>query len=343
MSAPQRPSGYEQDVTRDIAPRPTLHTAAPGASVGNTRMHELAMLMPALSARLFAKCEFENPTGSHKDRVFNHIIDVLEARGEIHAGMTLIDCSTGNGGAALAAAGRARGYQVVVVMPAGMTTERKAQIRSLGGEIVETAPDGFLDDSEEWAKDYAREHRNAYYLDQSSNRLNREAWRRCGEEIVTFFDQHDLQVDAFVCSIGTGGTFSGIAEVLKARYPALRTVAIEVDRSAPLFAKRTGIPFVHRSHNLMGLGPGKIAKNLREDLVDEVRTVSGDDGWQMMKRLGAVEGLQVGPTAGSNVLTAIDVAADLGPDQIVATVLFDSAWKYHSIWDGRYAIYGDGR
>jgi cysteine synthase A len=222
-----------------------------------------------------------------------------------------------------------------------MTRERIAQITALGARIVETSPDGFLDESEAFARRYVRDHPDAYFLDQSSNALNRAAWRQCGEEIVSFFDAHAQLVDVFVCSVGTGGTFSGIAEVLKARYPALHTVAVEVDRSAPLFAKRSHQPFVHRPHNLMGLGPGKIAANLREDLVDEVRTVSGEDGWRTMKELVELEELPAGPTAGCNVFTALDIARKLPPEKTIATVLFDSAWKYASIWDGRYDRYAE--
>ena len=324
---------------------PRLHDARlaePGLyQVGGTELRRLERLVPDGHADVYVKCEFRNPTGSHKDRVFLHMIDVLEAEGRIRPGMTLIDCSTGNGGAALAAAGRARGYQVVVVMPEGMTTERLDQITALGATIVQTPPDGFLDASEAYARRFTEEHAGSYYLDQSANVLNRSAWRACGAEIVEYFDARQITVDAFVCSIGTGGTFSGIAEVLKERFPQLRTVAIEVDRSAPLYAKRHGVPFVHQTHNLMGLGPGKIALNLREDLVDEVRTVSGVEGWQTMRRLGEVEGLPAGPTAGGNVTAALDVARALGPGRTVVTVLFDSAWKYRSIWDGHYAGYPD--
>jgi cysteine synthase len=308
---------------------------------GHTDLRRLTGLPDTGGARIFAKCEFQNPTGSHKDRVFEYMIEVLESRGQIEPGMTLIDCSTGNGGAALSAVGRARGYHVIVVMPAGMTSERKAQITAFGGQIMETSPEGFLDESEAWARNYVREHPGAYFLDQSSNELNRRAWRQCGQEIVSFFDEIDAKVDVFVCSIGTGGTFSGITEILKDRYPALRTVAVEVDRSASLLAKRSGVPFVHRPHNLMGLGPGKIAPNVREDLIDEVRTVSGDNGWDTMKQLVDIEGLSAGPTSGSNVFIALDVARELPPDATIVTVLFDSAWKYYSIWDGRYGTYAD--
>jgi cysteine synthase len=308
-----------------------------GPVIGGTELCELKAVARDGTARILAKCEYRNPTGSHKDRIFHFMIDELERRGEISPGWTLVECSTGNGGAALAHAGLRRGYRVLIVMPAGMTTERTTQIRAFGAEVVETPPDGFLLASEDFARAYVAEHPRSYFLDQSTNPLNRCAWRACGQEIIDALAGDP--VDCFVCSIGTGGTFSGIAAALKAAYPALCTVAVEADRSAPLRAKRRGEPFRHRPHNLIGLGPGRIPPNVREDLVDDVRVVSGADSWAMMKRLIGEERLFVGPTAGANVHVARQVAAELGPGRTVLTVLFDSAWKYFSVWDGVYPAY----
>jgi cysteine synthase A len=313
----------------------TRGAGAPAA--GGTELRRLRHVVPAGAARVYAKCEFRNPTGSHKDRIFNYMIDALEQRGEIAPGWTLVECSTGNGGAALAQVGLARGYRVVVLMPAGMTIERKTQIRAFGGEIIETDAGGFLLQAEEEAREYVRRHPRSYFLDQSTNPLNWQAWRRAGEEIVADFRLLGRPVDWFVCSIGTGGTFSGIADALKAEFPEMVTVAVEVDASAPLRAKRDHVAFQHRPHNLMGLGPGKIAPNVREELIDEVRTVTGAQAWTMMKRLIAQEKLFTGPTAGANAHVAAEIAAELPPDRSIVTVLFDSAWKYISVWDGDYS------
>ncbi|WP_433927035.1 cysteine synthase family protein [Sorangium cellulosum] len=305
-----------------------------------TELYPLRRVCDAGDAAVFAKCEFKNPTGSHKDRIFAYIIHELERQALIEPGMTLVECSTGNGGAALAYAGRERGYKVVVFMPAGMTIERKTQMRSFGAEIIETHSESFLTYAEEQAREYVRKHPGSYFIDQSTSPLNRQAWRRCGAEIVSAFRARDTVVDLFICAIGTGGTFSGIAEELKASFPAMRTVAIEVDRSAPLHARRHGAPFQQRSHNLMGLGPGKLTSVLREDLVDDVEVVSGEEGWTMMKSLIDQEGLFVGPTAGGNVAIALRHARRLGPGKNIVTVLFDSAWKYFSVWDGNYGCVG---
>jgi cysteine synthase A len=326
-----RPERYP---TASAATSPGVHTPAPDDPAGRTELCLLRHVVPAGAASVYAKCEFRNPTGSHKDRIFSYMIDVLERRGTIAPGWTLVECSTGNGGAALARAGLARGYRVVVLMPAGMTIERKTQIRAFGAEIIETDPDGFLLRAEHEAREYVRRHPRSYFLDQSTNPLNRQAWRVAGEEIVTDFRRLGRPADAFVCSLGTGGTFSGIAQALRAEFPGMATIAVEVEASAPLRAKRDRVPFEHRPHNLMGLGPGKIPPNVREDLIDEVRTVTGEQAWSMMKRLIAEEKLFTGPTAGANAAIAAEVAARLPAGRSVVTVLFDSAWKYVSVWDG---------
>jgi cysteine synthase A len=257
--------------------------------------------------------------------------------------MTLIECSTGNGGAALSRVGAVRGYRVIIIIPAGMTEERKKQIESLGGQILETSPDGFLLESEEKARNYVKANSGSYFLDQSTNELNWKSWCGCGTEIAESLRVLGLMPDHFICSVGTGGTFTGIADVLKSTYPGLITTAVEVDRSPALYAKRHNLPFEHHAHNMMGLGAGKVPSNLREELVDEVALISGDEGWAMMKRLIAEEGLNVGPTAGGNIVAAQRLASTLPPGSVVVTVLFDSSWKYFSIWDGRYDRYPEDR
>lgn len=305
--------------------------------VGNTPLIAITALAAA-GARVLAKCEFLNPTGSHKDRVYALMLPQLEAAGRIHAGMRLVDSSTGNGGAALARSASLLGYRATIVMPEGMTEERLSQIRAWGAEIVETPSARFLSGADERARQIADADPAAYYLNQSASPLNRLALRAAGREIVEQCGR-DVAVDSFVCSLGTGGTFSGIAMELVRAYPGMRKVAIEVDRSAPLYAKRRGAPFAHCTHNLMGLGPGLIADNVLEDLVDEVITISGDRAWQMKERILREEGLAVGPTAAANLAIALEEARRLGPGGTVVTVFFDAGWKYGSIPHGRYELY----
>jgi len=255
--------------------------------------------------------------------------------------MTLVDASTGNGGGALARAARLKGYRAVIAMPAGMTQERKDMIHSWEGQIIETPPDEFLHGAEIAARRYVAEHSGAYYFNQATTPLNREAMQAIGREIVADCRRLDLKPDVFVCSIGTGGTYTGVATELEIAYPGILKVGIEVDKSAPLQAKRNGVSFEHQPHNLMGLGPGKIGGNLDEGLVDEVVTVTGADAWKMMKRLVNEEDLETGPTSGANVLVALNYARLLEASGVVITVLFDAAWKYRSVWDGHYELYAD--
>lgn len=306
--------------------------------VGNTKMVKIANLLKNSSSNIYAKCEYLNPSGSHKDRTFNYIIEQLEKRGEISPGMTLVDCSTGNGGGALARCGKLKGYKIIVFMPEGMTEERISQIKSFDAEIIETPREKFLNGSVEAAGEYARTHENCYFLDQASNPLNREAWDNCGKEIVKSFDFLGQKVDYFICAIGTGGTFSGIAKQLKIYYPDIITVGIEVDKSAPLFSKRHNKEFKHKHHNMMGLGAGVLSSNTDENLVDIIETVSGEDSWTMMKKVIQDENLKIGPTSGANILMSLKYAKEYGSKNIV-TVLFDSAWKYYSRWDGVYPEY----
>lgn len=311
------------------------------ADIGSTPLVELKTLS-VNGNKVFSKCEFLNPSGSHKDRTYLNIVSRLEEVGVIWPGMTLIDCSTGNGGAALAWIGRLKGYKVKIFMPEGMTEERKVQIRSYGAEIVETPREGFLSEAVLRAKRYqaANSARESYFLDQSSNLLNRQSWKVCGEEIVRDLKVHGVVPDFFVCSIGTGGTFSGIAEVLKREYSEIRTVGVEVSNSAPLFAERHHLAFEHRPHNLMGLGAGVLSANTISELVDEVRVIEGSDAWARMKLFIDEEKIPIGPTCGANLLVCDEFSRAFHKKNIV-TLFFDSSWKYASRWDGVYPEYSE--
>jgi cysteine synthase A len=310
-------------------------------SVGNTPFVQIERLTQADSAGVWGKCEFLNPTGTPKDRLYTSIIERLEQTRQISPGMTLVDASTGNGGGALARAAYLKGYKSVVVMPEGMTQERKDMIRFWRGQIIESPADAFLQGAETAARQYIAGRPEAYYLNQATTPYNRESMRSIGKEIVEECRRLNLKPDVFVCSIGTGGTYTGVATELEDAFPGILKVGIEVDKSAPLYAKRNGGSFNHRPHNLMGLGPGKIGGNLDEKLVDEIVTVSGGDAWRMMKTL-VQQGLETGPTSGANVFVAREYAGRLGSSGMVVTILFDAAWKYISIWDGQYELYQDG-
>jgi cysteine synthase A len=309
------------------------------SDIGNTPLVEIKRLSKN-GNRIFSKCEFMNPTGSHKDRTYLNIVGTLESRGIIRKGMTLVDCSTGNGGAALAWIGREKGYAVIIFMPEGMTEERKEQIRYFGAEIIETPKETFLIGAVSEAKKYLEIHNDGdtYFLDQANTLLNKEAWHTCGEEIIAELKSTGVIPDFFICSIGTGGTFSGIVEILKREYINIKTVGIEVDSSAPLHALRKGIGFKHCPHSLMGLGAGVLSINTVSNLIDDVMVVSGSESWSRMKKFIEEDDLGIGPTCGANLIVCDQVSRNFYNKNII-TVLFDSSWKYKSRWDGLYPEY----
>ena len=311
--------------------------------IGNTPLVEVSGLLQN-GNRLFSKCEYMNPSGSHKDRTYLYIINAMEQQGVIKKGMTLIDCSTGNGGAALAWVGREKGYKVVVFMPEGMTDERKRQILSFGAEIIETPKETFLMGAAIAAEKYRQSHRvgEVCFLDQSNTLLNKSAWHACGLEIVCDLQKQQVVPDFFICSIGTGGTFSGIADRLKREYKNIKTVGVEVDKSAPLYASRRGEVFVHQPHNLMGLGAGMLSVNTVSELIDDVRVVEGHAAWGRMKTFIADYDFGIGPTCGANVLVCEEIARVV-KDKNIITLFFDSAWKYKSRWDGNYPDYPEAQ
>ena len=309
--------------------------------IGNTPLIQIKGLEKN-NNKVYSKCEFMNPTGSHKDRTFLHIITSLEEQGEIKKGMTLVDCSTGNGGAALAWIGKEKGYKVKIFMPEGMTKERTDQIESFDAEIIETPKELFLNGSVEYAKKYMLSEQakndNTYFLDQGSSLLNMEAWYGCGQEIITELNKNNIIPDYFICSIGTGGTFSGIASKLKKAYPKIKTIGIEVDQSAPLYALKNNLIFCHKNHSLMGLGAGVLSDNTNVELIDEIAIVNDKDSWRTMKSFIKEEGLGIGPTCGSNLLICKKIMNHVN-DKTIITLFFDSAWKYKSKWNGIYEEY----
>lgn len=294
------------------------------ATVGGTPLVWLARIADGLDAQICAKLEYFNPGGSVKDRIGAAMIGAAEARGELVRGESVIvEPTSGNTGIALAMICAARGYQLVLTMPEGMSRERSKLLRAYGAEVQETSSMGGMDEAVTLAERIASQ-RDGYMPLQFSNPANPEAhFRSTGPEIWT---DTGGEVDAFVCGVGTGGTITGVARYLKDQGSDARIYAVEPASSPVLSGGRLG------PHRIQGIGAGFVPEVLDMDLVDEVIPVSDDDALRTAKQLASTEGILGGISAGANVHAALELAArpELAGGRIV-TVICDSGDRYMSL------------
>ncbi|MBI3450085.1 MAG: cysteine synthase A [Acidobacteria bacterium] len=289
-------------------------------TVGRTPMVELRRVAAGLPGRVLAKLEMRNPCGSVKDRLGIALIEDAERRGVLRPGGTIVEATGGNTGIGLAFAAAIRGYRLILTMPASMSTERVALLRHLGAEVILT-PGILMTDAIERARQIARETPGAVLLDQFRNPANPEVHRRTtGTEI--WGDTGGL-VDVFVSAVGTGGTITGVGEVLKARKPSVRVVAVEPAGAAVLSGRPAG------QHRMPGIGIGFIPEVLNRAILDEVIVVEDDEAFDGARRLAREEGILAGISSGAALHAALAVAAR--PESAGATIvvlLADTGERY---------------
>ncbi len=292
------------------------------ALVGRTPMIELARLAPP-DTRLFAKLESFNPGGSVKDRIGVAMIEAAERDGQIEPGRTtIVEATSGNTGIALAFVCAAKGYQLVLTMPQGMSRERESLLRLYGASVEVTESLGGMNEAVDAAQALAS-NPDIFLPDQFSNPANPEIHRRTtGPEIL---DALDGDVDVFVAGVGTGGTITGAGEVLKTHNPRCRLVAVEPSASAVLSGRPPG------AHKIQGIGAGFIPTVLRRELLDEVITVSDEDAIETARRLAREEGVLAGISAGAAVSASLAIARRPESKGLrIVTVLPDSGERYVS-------------
>lgn len=295
----------------------------------HTPLAELTVLRDYIGARVFAKCEFVGPTGSHKDRMYAHMIDALERRGDIRPGQRLIDFSSGNGGAALSFVGTAKGYPVTVVRPSGLSVVKATQIRSLGAELILTPLAEGVEGASRVATSLADKlGKKAYLVHQTDSSLNIEAFEQCGLEILREMSRHNLAIHGFICGIGTGGTLSGIAKVIKESFPNALVIGGEVEGADLNLARLEGRTIAMQPHHLEGLSPGLIFTNTHLEFVDELTTCRESDAWKATFELER-RGFLVGPSSGLNISIAKRISQRLPSGSNIVTMFFDAAWKYY--------------
>ncbi len=293
-------------------------------AVGNTSLIQLRRLVAPDCADIFVKLEWENPTGSIKDRMAHAVISRAESDGRLKPGNTVVEYTGGSTGASLALVCAAKGYRLRIVSSDAFSREKLDQMRALGAELTLVPSEGGLTtkklilDMIEAARFLSQEP-NTYWTDQLNNRDSIAGYHTLGEEI---WNQTNGEVDAFVHSVGTAASLRGVATVLKSRKPSVRVIAVEPAESSVLLGGQPG------PHKIEGVGIGYIPPLWDSTLVDEVIAVRTDDAKEMARRLARREALFAGTSSGANVIAAIQVAERLGPCALVVTLMADSGLKY---------------
>ena len=270
--------------------------------IGHTPLLELSNIEKqyGLKAKLIAKLEYFNPSGSVKDRIAKTMIEDAEAEGKITPETVIIEPTSGNTGIGLAAVAAARGYRLIIVMPETMSVERRQLMKAYGAELVLTEGAKGMKGAIEKAKELAEEIPDSFIPGQFVNPANPKAHRTgTGPEI---YEDTDGNVDIFVAGVGTGGTITGVGEYLKARNPKIRIVAVEPEASPVLSSGKAG------PHKIQGIGAGFVPDVLNTRIYDEVIPVSNEAAFDAGRMIGRKEGVLVGISAGAAVAAAIDLA-----------------------------------
>jgi len=292
--------------------------------VGGTPMVRLTRIAPDAGAEIVGKLEMYNPAGSVKDRIGVAMIEAAESDGRIEPGKTtIVEATSGNTGIALAFVCAAKGYEIVLTMPQGMSRERESLLKMYGATFEITESMGGMNEAVDAAARIAKERGDCFIPDQFSNPANPEIHRRTTAEEI--WRDTGGKVDAFVAGVGTGGTITGVGEVLKQRNPKLHVVAVEPKSSPVLSGGQPG------PHKIQGIGAGFVPKVLNREILDEIMPVDDEDALDMARLLAHREGVLAGISAGAAVWAAVQVASrpEFKGGRVVA-VLPDSGERYVS-------------
>ncbi|MEY2537363.1 MAG: cysteine synthase [Verrucomicrobiota bacterium] len=295
-------------------------------AIGSTSMVRLRKIVPANCANIFVKLEWQNPTGSVKDRMAQAVISQAEKDGRLKPGGTVVEYTGGSTGTSLALVCAAKGYRLRIVSSDAFSREKLDHMAALGAELTLVPSEGgrttkkLILDMIEVARKLSQEP-DTYWTDQLNNHDSIAGYYSLGEEIWT---QTDGKIDAFVHCVGTAASSRGVATVLKRYNPGIKIVAVEPAESSVLLGGQPG------PHKIEGVGVGFIPPLWDPSLVDDILPVKTDDAKEMARRLAREEALFAGTSSGANVVAAIQVAEQLGPDAKIVTLMADSGLKYLS-------------
>jgi len=294
-------------------------------TVGNTPLVRLKHITQGIGADVVVKLESFNPLSSVKDRIGVAMIEDAEKRGVLKKGTTIIEPTSGNTGIALAFVAAAKGYKLVLTMPDTMSVERRQLLKIFGADVVLTDGTKGMQGAVDKAVELSRSTPNSVILQQFDNPSNPEIHRRTTAEEI--WNDTDGKVDIFVAGVGTGGTITGVAEVLKKRKKTFQAIAIEPDASPVLSGGSPG------PHKIQGIGAGFIPHVLNRDVIDEVICVTNDDAGEMARRLARLEGILAGISGGAALWAALEVAKRKeNKGKLIVVLLPDTGERYLTTW-----------
>ncbi|MBI5700552.1 cysteine synthase A [Candidatus Saganbacteria bacterium] len=291
--------------------------------IGQTPIVRINKVAEPGSAQIFAKLESFNPGGSLKDRICLSMLEEAEKAGLLKPGYTVIEPTSGNTGIGLAMVCAVKGYKCILTMPETMSLERIYILKSYGAEVVLTPGIEGMKGSIKKAEQLSKKIPHSFMPQQFKSKANPEVHKKT--TAIEILDVINSEIHAFVATVGTGGTITGVSEVLKQRYPSVKIVAVEPKGSHVLSGGQPG------PHKIQGIGAGFIPEILNRGIINECVAVSDDCAFKMTKRLAREEGLLVGISSGAAAYAAIKVAKDLGPNKVVVTIFPDTGERYFSM------------
>ena len=291
--------------------------------IGETPMVTLHRVVPEGSATVVGKLEAFNPGGSVKDRIAAAMVEDAERRGILTPGATIIEPTSGNTGVGLAMVAAVKGYKLILTLPDGMSIERTNLLQRYGAQVVITPAAEGMAGAVAKARELVEQTPGAFMPHQFSNPANPRAHRMTTAKEILAATEGNLH--AFVAGVGTGGTVTGVGEVLKKKDPAIRVVAVEPANSPVLSGGAAG------QHLIQGIGAGFVPEVLNREVIDEIVQVGDEEAFQMSRRLAREEGILAGLSAGAAVVGAVRVARTLGPGKTVVVMLPDTGERYLSI------------
>jgi cysteine synthase len=298
-------------------------------TIGGTPLVRLNRIIPKDGATVLVKCEFFNPLSSVKDRIGLAMIEAGEKAGKINRDTVVVEPTSGNTGIALAFVCAAKGYKLILTMPESMSIERRRLLKALGAQVVLTPAADGMRGAIEKAKSILAEHKNSYMPQQFENPANPEIHRKTTAEEI--WQDTDGKVDILVAGVGTGGTITGVSEVIKPRKPSFKAIAVEPVASPVISQTMHHEPVKPGRHKIQGIGAGFVPDNLHLNIVDEVIQITDEEAFAWARRLAKEEGIFGGISSGGNVAAAAKVAArPENKGKLIVTVMCSFGERYLS-------------